>query len=558
MNKRLARTLGGFLTAFALVTSTSSYAKADTVTPDSVTEATSESTVTTTNNVPKVTSEATSGNLSVSADTQAQYGVYRVLEYTKDGDTYKVAPSEQFREFFNNPNYGNYDVVGLRYIQGKEDSMRLASNLHKFIKEKGIKELDELHALPDQYRLGYYAMVPKFNENSQDQLSCTVLTSLPQINGDTWNYDVKVSPKINKIKVTNYLDGVEKDSDTRICSVGDLIKGQVKTTIPVSDLDNETSFRVNIYSTDGVKMKDEAIKVTVGGEVISEQSNTFSSETTPNTNSGENKVGNVTTISFNKDFINSHMGDELTIDYQLQAKEELGKDTHLISENPLTKGKVVFEKDSLSQEEPGAVSLAEVVYNPTVDRTVSGTQGSVSLKSSPQFIKTSDLELNVVDAKDKKTVLNGAKFQLENEHGDVVSRFTVSEDGTATEYHEGETVMTTEDGKVVFGGLGEGTYILKELATPDGYSKLADSLKIKISKQDDGTAKVEVLQGNEVLQVLDSGKLGSADLLKLQVLNAKGFKMPETGALGTQVFAEVALALLILAVALIYAKTKEA
>ena len=53
----------------------------------------------------------------------------------------------------------------------------------------------------------------------------------------------------------------------------------------------------------------------------------------------------------------------------------------------------------------------------------------------------------------------------------------------------GEEKSTNADGEIAFGKLDEGTYYLKETASPTGYTLLAEAIKVEIIAEKDETTK---------------------------------------------------------------------
>lgn len=124
-----------------------------------------------------------------------------------------------------------------------------------------------------------------------------------------------------------------------------------------------------------------------------------------------------------------------------------------------------------------------------------------------------------------KTGLEHAKFTLSlNEDGANPIKFKESNENN--KYIKDETGAITEvespqDGKLTFKGLGAGTYYLTETKQPDGYNKLAKSVKIEMDAN--GTIKVD---GKSTLESEESKRL-------VEVENKTGTVLPSTGGAGT-------------------------
>ena len=88
------------------------------------------------------------------------------------------------------------------------------------------------------------------------------------------------------------------------------------------------------------------------------------------------------------------------------------------------------------------------------------------------------------------------------------------------------TVFSGNEGVYVINGLKSGTYVLREVAAPDGYNKLSNDITITITTKD---AKTSVTYGGG--DFADDGDL--------QVENLAGTFLPSTGATGTIIFITV-------------------
>lgn len=121
-----------------------------------------------------------------------------------------------------------------------------------------------------------------------------------------------------------------------------------------------------------------------------------------------------------------------------------------------------------------------------------------------------------------KTELEHAKFTLSlNKDGANPIKF--KESNEKNKYIKDKTGAITEvespqDGKLTFEGLGAGTYYLTETKQPDGYNKLAKSIKIVIDVNGDITVDGKLITGVDKL---------------VEVENKTGTVLPSTGGVGT-------------------------
>lgn len=176
-----------------------------------------------------------------------------------------------------------------------------------------------------------------------------------------------------------------------------------------------------------------------------------------------------------------------------------------------------------------------VTYSATLnDKAVIGSTGNVNetklnygdskeTTESKTHTFTYDIPVFKYTMKDNvKTGLEHAKFTLSlNEDGANPIKF--KESNEKNKYIKDETGAITEvespqDGKLTFEGLGAGTYYLTETKQPDGYNKLAKSVKIEIDVN--GAIKV------------DGNMIKGVDKL-VEVENKTGTVLPSTGGTGT-------------------------
>lgn len=119
-------------------------------------------------------------------------------------------------------------------------------------------------------------------------------------------------------------------------------------------------------------------------------------------------------------------------------------------------------------------------------------------------------------------LLQGVKFELYRETGDGSS---LSEDDTKLY----DNLTTGTGGVVTTNGLEAGTYWLKEIETVDGYTLLANPVKIELIEGENGTLSFKVDNAAVASQ-------GTNNTAEVEITNNKGFSLPETGGMGTYLF----------------------
>lgn len=127
----------------------------------------------------------------------------------------------------------------------------------------------------------------------------------------------------------------------------------------------------------------------------------------------------------------------------------------------------------------------------------------------------------------------------------TVKTFVDKQIGVDTEIKD---VAVGEDGRIVFTGLGEGSYTLKESHTPAGYNTIDDiTFDIKFDKD---TQKFSVVNASAPIS------LGSNNTLQTDIVNQSGSILPSTGGIGTTIFYVVGGILVLGAGVLLVAKKR--
>lgn len=176
-----------------------------------------------------------------------------------------------------------------------------------------------------------------------------------------------------------------------------------------------------------------------------------------------------------------------------------------------------------------------------------GTNETGTTKPSEVVTPTYPLDINKINAKDKK-MLAGAHFTLYGSTSektidrtkaikvtkDGEGKYTYASDQNATgNTTEMVTVVDDIDGKgynLHLNGLAAGTYYLEETKAPDGFNKLANPIKVTITKTGDAEWTISKGEQEETDRIID-------------IENSTGSLLPSTGGTGVIVFAGVAILL---------------
>ncbi len=157
------------------------------------------------------------------------------------------------------------------------------------------------------------------------------------------------------------------------------------------------------------------------------------------------------------------------------------------------------------------------------------------------IVYTYGFDLKKTDGTDEN-VLQGAQFTLRKQgDGELISFVYDEETDTYEEWDKlvsakTTTTITVGDGEVNVWGLGAGTYILTEIAAPDGYNLLDKPVTIEIAEDEHGWT-VTVDGGTPAGGVIsDTDSHGVSSMPTVTVINNAGRVLPSTGGMGTAVF----------------------
>ena len=349
----------------------------------------------------------------------------------------------------------------------------------------GTGETRKGEATFSNLELGYYLVV-ETKTPSKYVASKPFFVSIPETvttaDGSTWNYNVSVSPKNQGIPDT------DKVPDKKTVGVGDEVTYTITgPTIPNYDeAYNETTLKYEITDTLSTGLtfaKDKAdLKVyttDVNSPLVEDRDYTFEYDSTAN------KI----TISLIPSKIRALKGEAIHVKYTVKVNENA-----VVGSN-------------------GTINKAEVEYTNNPDGTTDGSKKEVKVYS---------FKIKINKKKDNGSALKGATFGL---YRDAACEDKIAE------------ATSGDDGVINFGDaskLAAGTYYLKELQAPSGYSALTSVVKVVISTAtpNDNTTydfKYSMNEGEE-------NNVGEDGVISLDITNNKGFSLPATGGMGTYLF----------------------
>lgn len=210
--------------------------------------------------------------------------------------------------------------------------------------------------------------------------------------------------------------------------------------------------------------------------------------------------------------INSGNLDKITFEYGAKVKNDAPINTAMPNNVHLTYG----EHSSTSKSETNTYTWGIPVFKYTEKA------GKREALADAEFILSTE---------NSPTEKNALKFTR-----DDIYRYDPSQQGT-------NKLVSGEDGFINIGGLGSGTYYLKETKAPDGYNVLKTPIKIVVKGDPNTSSRIIEVEG-EVVQQVD-------------VKNNTGSLLPSTGGMGTTLIYVVGSILVLASGIVLFSKRKE-
>lgn len=455
---KLIKKIAAIMFAFMMVVSMSCNVKADEGT-------TATGTITINNAIPEQT-----------------YTIYKILdlesyspkeENGKETGNFAYKPSSEWESFINGKNVKDkYFTFEGEYVSWKEnaDPAEFAKLALDYAKTNSKANQGSVTAsgTPVQFTglgLGYYLV------DSSVGTLCSLDTTKPAATIQEKNG----VPSVDKIITSGGV--VSADGKSNSASIGDTVYFQ--TTITAQS--GAQSYVLHDKMTEGLTLDSTSIKV--------QKDNTNLEETNYKLITSDFKDGCTFEIEFTQEFCDKlKANDTITVTYSATLNENavIGS-TGNVNETKLNYG----DSKETTESKTHTFTYDIPVFKYTMKDNV---------KTELEHAKFT-LSLN-------KDGANPIKFKESNEKNKYIKDKT----GAITE------VESPQDGKLTFEGLGAGTYYLTETKQPDGYNKLAKSIKIVIDVNGDITVDGKLITGVDKL---------------VEVENKTGTVLPSTGGVGT-------------------------
>lgn len=473
----------------------------------------------------------------------AGFTLYKVMDLKKGQEgTYQFTSCKEFEQFFKDKSIsaddlGNYSAEEIEKLatdlaaKVKTDKITAAKSEQITVLETGITTFMELG-------LGYYLVVettvPKGYIAGKP-----FLVAIPFTNesGTDWVYDAKAVPKnystaIGKeINKDENLKGENVSQDGSV-KVGDYVPYKITTRTP--------NYADELY-------KNETVQFTIT-DVMSKGLEIIKDESHPITVKIKEDNGNFKTLTENTEYTAQITSDaaegqpDLTVEFKsdyLKSQEASNKDVEITYYAQVTADAVTGINGNTNQ--------------PTLEYTNQPGENPGTVSGPEVKVYTFDIKVMKFTEEGGNTALPGAKFQLYKTEVKNGNEIGVEEE-------------TAQDGTISFKQLDEGIYYLKETKAPNGYTLLANPIKIEIeaAKDVNGYANGKFtlrINGKEITEGKEayvSHKEENNGLSYAAVENHKGFNIPMTGGMGIALFLAVGAAGIVIVSVLLVKKSKEA
>ena len=341
--------------------------------------------------------------------------------------------------------------------------------------------------------------------------------------GQKWIYNITATPKNNSAQGSKKITKINGDATTPdtagnvTTNVGDIVSYRIEATSPAysSTTDNEKiGFEIRDKLTNL-----EYVENSIKAYIVSESGDTEINASNYTVATDDNDY--TFKVSFNKDWIRKHPNTKVAITYNATVTEaaKIGSDANT---NEAT---IVFNNDP--------------------------TNNSYKIPDVPR-VYTYGLELT---KNGKSEVLKGVVFELYKDSVKTENKITDTKYGAGTD----GTFITNDNGKIIIKGLASGTYYLKEIKTNNGYTLLANPVKIEITETPDvstGKTGSECKVDDKSTTKKEIEENSGNCYFTFAVQNDKGFNLPATGGMGTYLFTIAGLVIMAGAAFLLIASKK--
>lgn len=536
---------------------------------------------------------AQTGNLTINGTTTGQkYALYKVLNLTQSGDNYSYTVTDDFKGFSADITLGGTTTTvkgeslgeNLKNASMTSESLSvLAKKLAEYADASNITAAKTITGAGSESNedesvtvttvsgldYGYYLLVPFGTSGPKDDYA--TMFSLNTLSGnDTAIYVKGVYPTVDKTIG-------DSGAASNAASIGDEVEFTLTSAVPDMTGYDKYFFIANDTLSRGLDF-DSISEVKIGSTILTQD--TSENHNTADTGYYLVKTDNADGTEALKIVFKNF------VQYRTQADAAISiKYTAILNESAAVGAENTNEATITYSNDPTATYQGE---NEPAGNEPVGESASSTTKTY-----TTSLTINKVDGTNNaltgaafritgngvnKVITTGDVYVVDNENGSyyklVDGTYTLTDpngenidqtkyDSTTTKYEKktettltgkGENSVNVEAfvnsaGQLTFSGLGEGTYTISEIVTPDGYNSIADFNVTITFDANTGTFSATATGGNTV-------SVNNDNILSMNVVNQSGSTLPSTGGIGTTMFYILGALLVICAGVLLITRTR--
>ncbi len=471
----------------------------------------------------------------------SKYTAYRVMSLTQTNGT---DWSWNFVNGFTAPagisfdpdELGNYPASKLQNLAGKL-SLQVTSSMTDKLPEKGFDQGSKSLTWTTA-DFGIYLVCETVTAagNFPAEPFLAAIPCTDESTDSTWNYNVEARPKGSVVGLEkliheakgSYINTASYDGHLDTVAVDDTVQYLITTRIPsYTDVFFENGKNPTFKLTDtiakGLTLNENSVGLSLAGTALTKNTDYTQSVVT-------NDSGTILTINLDPDYlgVKDHQNKDLVLAYTAQVNANA----------------------SLADEGNENVVTLDYSYDPTDPEKTKEVEDDAK-------VYTFGIEIEKFDGDSdgaSKQKLQGAEFALYKEK---------TKGGSASEALSQEPYkpvgVTDANGILDFKGLDAGTYYLKEVKAPDGYSLLTNPIKVEIIPEADGYDPAsddpqEITGGGFTVKINDKkveagstegvSRILSQNMREETVIvsaaNHKGFSLPMSGGSGITLFLVIA------------------